>query len=296
MGADGTIYGVTSIGGAYGYPTNTTYRPGNYGYGTIFKMNPQLQESVLLSFDTTNGAIPSGGLVLASDNNLYGTTEACGQYGFGTLFKCTTNGILTVLHQFGDGPTDGTNSVGEFVQAPDGCLYGVCPGGGLGAGTMFRLPLNSGPYTNVYFYNPNAEGAPAGGLILGKDGNLYGATGGGGTNLATVYSITTNGAFHVIATFTNFFERPYGRLLQADDGNFYGTAWGGVNGNIFKVTPGGTVTIFPYPYYDSESGINAGLVQANDGNLYGTTDSGGGGKCWSGIPTDVDRKVFLRCL
>jgi uncharacterized repeat protein (TIGR03803 family) len=69
---------------------------------------------------------------------------------------------------------------------------------------------------------------------------------------------------------------PYGGLVQATDGNFYGTTFiGGGYGNVFKITPAGTLTSL-HTFDDTDGELPwAGLVQASDGNLYGTTEAGG---------------------
>ena len=66
-------------------------------------------------------------------------------------------------------------------------------------------------------------------------------------------------------------------LIQATDGNFYGTTRFGFAGTIFKMTPGGTLTIlhsFAGAFMDGAN-PQAALVQATDGNFYGTTAGGG---------------------
>jgi uncharacterized repeat protein (TIGR03803 family) len=71
-------------------------------------------------------------------------------------------------------------------------------------------------------------------------------------------------------------------LVQGLDGNFYGTtSEGGTNGrgNVFKVTPGGTVTTV-YSFCSQTNCADgedpfAGLVLGTDGNFYGTTSQGG---------------------
>jgi uncharacterized repeat protein (TIGR03803 family) len=65
-----------------------------------------------------------------------------------------------------------------------------------------------------------------------------------------------------------------GALIEAPDGNFYGTSLGGGpmgKGAVFRVTPGGALTIL----VSDQSGPAAGLVLGNDGLLYGMTDTGG---------------------
>jgi uncharacterized repeat protein (TIGR03803 family) len=71
---------------------------------------------------------------------------------------------------------------------------------------------------------------------------------------------------------------PNAPLIQATDGNFYGTTLqGGANdaGNVFKMTPGGVVTILHTFTNRADGGFpSAGLIQVN-GDLYGATTSGG---------------------
>src|SRR5580658_5954065 len=56
--------------------------------------------TTLHSFDGADGQNPEGGLVQATNGDLYGTTLAGGANGQGTVFKITTTGTLTTLHGF----------------------------------------------------------------------------------------------------------------------------------------------------------------------------------------------------
>jgi len=125
--SDGNLYGTTTSGG-----TN--------GAGTVFKITTAGAETVLWSFGGSgDGAKPYGGLIQASDGNLYGTTYGGGANGAGTVFKITTTGAETVLWSFG-GSGDGVNLDGALMQASDGNLYGTTYGGGAnGAGTVFNI-------------------------------------------------------------------------------------------------------------------------------------------------------------
>ena len=90
--------------------------------------------------------------------------------------------------------------------------------------------------------------------------------------------------FTTLANFdgANGYGPYYMSLIQGADGNYYGTtAFGGVyeNGNIFRVTPDGLVTLV-YSFCEqtgcTDGNIpSAALVLAKDGNFYGTTYSGG---------------------
>src|ERR1017187_8338556 len=81
--------------------------------------------TTLHSFDTTD-ATPMGGLIQATDGNLYGTTYFGGASDRGTAFKITPSGTLTTLYSFcpqGD-CTNGADPSAALLQATDGNFYG----------------------------------------------------------------------------------------------------------------------------------------------------------------------------
>lgn len=123
--SDGNFYGVTRGGGTY-------------DLGVIFQLTPSGTLSVLHSFGADgDGDTPGGGLIQASDGNLYGVT--CG-YDSGTLFRFTLEGTETLLYTFQDASTSGTCPLDRLVEAEDGSLYGVTGDGGAhGAGTVYRI-------------------------------------------------------------------------------------------------------------------------------------------------------------
>ena len=87
QGRDGNLYGTSHDGG-----TDNA--------GTVFKITPAGQVSVLYNFDGVTGAFPSSGLTLGTDGNFYGTTYINGPSNYGTVFKISSSGKLTVLHAF----------------------------------------------------------------------------------------------------------------------------------------------------------------------------------------------------
>jgi uncharacterized repeat protein (TIGR03803 family) len=239
---------------------------------------PAQTVTTLLSFDDTNGELPQGALVQATDGNLYGTTiqggANCSPYGCGTIFKITPSGALTTLHSF-DG-TDGTYPNG-LIQATNGNFYGTTAFGGANEkGTVFEITPR-GALTTLHSFDGTDGQSPEAALIQATDGNFYGTTYRGGANdicpprrsvtCGTVFKITPSGTLTTLASFGKaggYF--PFSALIQATDGNFYGTT----PYSVFKVTPSGTLTTLA-----SVSSSYAGLVQATDGNFYGTTEYGG---------------------
>jgi uncharacterized repeat protein (TIGR03803 family) len=76
-----TLYGMTELGGAN--------RGNGSGYGTIFEYDLTTNtESLLHSFDQSDGAFPQGSLI-QSGLSLYGMTEQGGTNGEGVIFSLT---------------------------------------------------------------------------------------------------------------------------------------------------------------------------------------------------------------
>ena len=147
-GADGYLYGATRSGGPSGNCRNSLI-----GCGALFKMEKTgANFSQIHAFNGVDGALPSGGLLQASDGFLYGLTEATGCDAVsGTLYRIATDGSgFAVLHRFtgmdGSGRADTRFGdwppVSELLEGADGALYGMTFGGGSGnGGVVFRLDL-----------------------------------------------------------------------------------------------------------------------------------------------------------
>jgi len=171
--ADGALYGTTVAGG--------TAPDG--GDGEIFKIvleGPDIGETVVASFDGTNGANPYAGLIQLPDGAFYGTASAGGANGKGTVFAVTPGGTLTTLHNFNT--ADGANPYGGLIQATDGNLYGTTLNGGAsGYGTIFRI-TPGGALATLHSFDLTDGANPNGALLQATDGNFYGATSAGGAN------------------------------------------------------------------------------------------------------------------
>jgi uncharacterized repeat protein (TIGR03803 family) len=177
--ADGKLYGTTNVGGAS-------------NCGTIVKLTLGGTVKSTYSFPCGNGgANPSAPLVQATDGNFYGTTLYGGTEGEGTIFKMTAQGVVSILHNFGEISLDGASPNMSLVQGTDGNLYGITQSGGNGYGTIFQTSL-SGDYKVLYAFTlsePNAN--PAAGLLQHTNGLFYGTTAGGYLSdpNGTVYSL-----------------------------------------------------------------------------------------------------------
>jgi len=177
LGADGKLYGTTTLGG-----TNNA--------GTVFNLTRSgsgWTESVIYNFSGgADGYSPWQGLVADAQGNLYGTTYLGGA-GSGVVFKLTPNGgswTQSVIHTF-TGPDGAYPEFGRLLRDRQGNLYGTTVGGGLnGYGTVFELSPNGSGWTESVLWNftDGEDGAgPGGTLAMDRDRNLYGAaTYGGG--------------------------------------------------------------------------------------------------------------------
>jgi uncharacterized protein (TIGR03437 family) len=288
--SDGSLYGTTSGGGSA-------------KAGTVFKIAPSGALTVLYTFcsqaQCADGAVPTAGLIQASDGNFYGTTSGGDNNNSpvltgGTVFKITPEGALTVLYSFCAQAecADGGNPLSGVIQALDGNFYGTTSGGGsTNAGTIFKV-TPGGVLTTVHSFCTQtacADGySPSTALIQASDGNLYGTTSGGGANnKGSIFKVTSVGTFTTLYGFCSQAGCPDGSapaagLIQASDGNFYGITFnGGSNngGTVFQITPGGTRTTLHNfcSQANCADGENpdAGLIQGADGAFYGTTLGGG---------------------
>ena len=174
QGSDGNFYGVTPGGG-------------RYSNGTLYRMTPAGQFSVLYSFagQPADGSGPLATLIQGSDGNFYGTTSAGGANNGGTAFSFTLAGAETVLYSFGSwaSTSDASDPHSALVEGTDGNLYGASfLGGANGDGAFFRL-TPAGAETVLYaFAGGKTDGNYPVGIIQASDGNFYGTTLRGGPN------------------------------------------------------------------------------------------------------------------
>ncbi|MGC2407790.1 MAG: choice-of-anchor tandem repeat GloVer-containing protein [Candidatus Cybelea sp.] len=273
LDVNGTLYGTTQNGGAY-------------GQGTVFSINAKGREHVLHSFGSGyDGAQPVAGLTLLK-GKLYGTTHKGGAYGYGTVFGVSLSGAEHVLHSFSEGysfGTDGGYPIAGLIVV-NGMLYGVTPTGGKNAaGIMYAISIG-GTEQILYTFDGGLPAArePQAPLLLFK-GTLYGTAGGGTNDYGAVYSIGSNGenetVLHSFGSGSSDGRDPITGLIVGN-GKLYGTTnagGAGGYGTIYGITTTGDETVlhsFGSGYQHDGLNPEAGLIDVK-GSLYGTTYYGG---------------------
>lgn len=237
--SSGNIYGTTTAGGST-------------GSGTVFKLDPAGNESVLYSFrgHPADGAIPYGALVRDQAGNLYGTTSGGGTSGPGTVFELSPSGsgwTEQVLYDF-TGGSDGGAPFAGLIADEQGNLYGTTYFGGdspCGCGVVFELSPNlNGTWseTVLYIFTGVPDGGePEAALIRDSAGNLYSTTNEGGIatgcpfgsgGCGTVFELSPNGSGWTESMRYSFTggadgSSPFGPVTMDVYGNLYGAAFNG---------------------------------------------------------------------
>ena len=187
LDAQGNLYGTTWLGG------------GPKSAGTVYRLTPSGSgwtfETLYVFQDSSDGALPVGGLVLDRAGNLYGTTEQGGSGGGGTVFELSPSGggwNFTVLHSF----TGTYGPLATLAMDAAGNLYGTTFSWSLlREGSVFKLTRNNGSwsFTDLYDFTGGGDGAnPVGGVALDQSGNLYGTASAGGLELNNCYTDKNN--------------------------------------------------------------------------------------------------------
>jgi uncharacterized repeat protein (TIGR03803 family) len=278
--SDGSLYGTTREGDAL---------EGGNGWGTIYRIAPDGQITVLTVFNGAIGYYGTAGLVQGNDGNFYGSPETGGPDGAMTsFFRITPAGNFTSICSL-YGETNGYDPYDAMIPGRDGNFYGTMRYGGAGynetngtsnGGTVFRL-TSAGEFTLLNSFVGTNGIRPVGRLMQSTNGNIYGTTIlGGQFGFGTVFGISPAGDFHTIFSFagTNGAE-PVTGLVEGDDGWLYGMTEGDINsyghGTIYKVSSNGDFAIVA-----SFNGTNGrypvgNLVKDEDGQLYGVAVLGG---------------------
>jgi len=218
LDASGTMYGVTELGG-----TNKA--------GTIFSLRTDGSGYTILHHFSTNGGdgiVPSGGLSLGSNGNLYGVTQGGGAYRAGTSFSLKTNGSnYGVIHSFSAALTNGLTFAGGASRliVVGGTGFGTYYEGGESngyGGFLYQIDVANGDFNLFHGFGANsADGRnPSGGMVF-VGGSSYGITESGGEfGMGSIY------AFVGLPT---IMSQPKDQIASAgDDVSFNVAATGGL--------------------------------------------------------------------
>ena len=269
---DGSLYGVTREGGAY-------------GGGTVFVVRRSggvwMPAVTLHDFRGPEGTQPMGGLIEGPLGVIHGTTTKGGALGGGTVFRFNIFGAFQVLASLNPA-VHGAQPIAELTRGPDLNYYGTTLIGGPGGyGTVFRM-TPAGALSVLHAFSGPDGAFPAGALGIGLDGHFYGTTFvGGSANRGTVFRITRAGAFTSLKHFGALgMGLPVGRMTLAPDGSLYGAASGyelpnfpgdiAIAGALFSVDVSGVVS--EQQVFSGFMGPGAGVTVGRDGSLYGTSE------------------------
>jgi uncharacterized repeat protein (TIGR03803 family) len=317
---------MDALGNLYG----TTTQGGTHERGTAFKLSKRLDGpgwaySLLYSFcrrvACTDGAYPSGYLVVDTSGNLYGVAPSVG-FGHGIAFRLAANPghpkwRLEVLHTFcsraqcidGDRPLAGLTYAGATSGAPyDGVspLYGVTYlGGTQDDGVVFELSPSGGAsrWSERVLYDFCSVKAstcldgmlpgPDDRLVMDPAGNLYGMTenggsGGGSAGGGTIFELQPNGAGWSETVLYNFCS-----VRDCRDGAWpYGGLLMDSAGTIYGATTWGgghegAGVVFKLVPNGSQSQYTVLYTFCRDGG-----DCGDGRGPWGGLVMDGNGNLF----
>jgi uncharacterized repeat protein (TIGR03803 family) len=235
MDQQGSLYGVAYRGGD---TLNPTCIDGGQliGCGVVYELsqlNGAWTETILHTFEASDGWQPLTPLVFDAEGNLFGATAQGGSNTGGTIFELSpSNGAWTfaVVYNFSN-----PNQVGVFspyaLMAIDslGNLYGQAITAMSGNAAIFQIEAGTGQENTIYsFTYPDG---PIGGVVVDDAGNLYGTSSGGGSSSIFELSLVA-GVYNYTALYNFTQGRGPNDPPMLSSGNFYGTGTGGGGGGI----------------------------------------------------------------
>jgi uncharacterized repeat protein (TIGR03803 family) len=174
QGSSGSLYGVTS------------YEAG--GGGDVFKISTAGDFRVIHAFTGgSDGENPIGGLVQATDGNIYGTNDI-GPLDFvgGVIFRITPSEAFTTLYDFDY--TQGGSAQTTLLQHTNGVLYGeTCCGGNFSGGVFYSISVGLGPFVT---FLPAAR--PVGGVVEILGQGFTGTTGVSFNGTAAAFTVESD--------------------------------------------------------------------------------------------------------
>ncbi len=264
------IYGVCSNGG-------------NGNFGTCFAYSFATGYQVIHQFSGgAGGSYPLGGVVLASDGLLYGTTQSGGANSQGSIFKLNpASNTFATIYNISAGASDGRYPYGNLLESSPGVFLGTClEGGTSGTGTVFKV-TSDGVFTRLKSLQPTQNGGfPKTGLGKSDDGKFYGVTEFGGINgFGTIYTITEDGTFTKVHDIDYIADgaNPTAALVSDGNGGMIGAMpTGGANnyGTLYQLTAGNVVVKLHDFSLPLEGAAPLSIIK-NGNQFFGITSNGG---------------------
>jgi uncharacterized repeat protein (TIGR03803 family) len=199
----GNLYGAAIFGGIRTCRAGGNHNNNAPGCGTIFKVDVHGKYTVLHTFSNHKDGAGPLGVIIDSEDNLYGVATGGGdhkgnRFGYGTIFKFDTKtGAFSVLFTFTPQVTRSSFFANLLVRDSKGNLYGAQKfDGAHNTGCLFKIDTR-GNYTDLFDFAENDHGSPDGlfpnGLVLGPGGDFYGSMSLGGDGFpgfGTLFHIT----------------------------------------------------------------------------------------------------------
>jgi uncharacterized repeat protein (TIGR03803 family) len=285
------LWGTAEMGGAT-------------GDGVIFTTDANgANYHVEYSLVDITGSKPRGNVVLANNGKLYGVTERGGFGDSCVIYSYDpSTGVFSDIHDLYQYMQLGYGAMSAMIEAADGSLYGLCPGGGAhGGGVIYKIDPATDTYTDIYDFSLNATGyGPKGTLMEASNGKLYGITNEGGTSGAgVIFSFDPITSVYAKLHDFNLATGAYpllGGLIQASNLLLYGMTKGGGN-NLGVIFSFDIATGNYYDLYDFDGTHGSypcgNLMQANDGILYGMSGSGGANASGTIFRFDPGTNVYM---
>ncbi len=285
----------------------TTLRGGDFGNGALFRLTlPPTKTGpgsieILHSFQYSEGAVPKGGVLIAADGGLYGTSNTGGLFNSGTIWRVDpVTFALKKLHDFNPDatPRDGSVPSAGLAAGPNGLLYGTTGvGGPLGYGTVFAIsPMgDTQSYATIHAFGAAGDGArPSTGRLVASGNKLYGNTSAGGNfnGFGTAFQMIlpkgrtkwTESVLYQFGSVAGDAFMPVNGLTLDKSGQLYGCAPGGQfgQGAVYRLTPtaGGApwkeTILYSFGATAGEpSVVECSVVFNKTGRLVGTSSNGG---------------------
>lgn len=282
-----SLSSLTGIAASTEELVTTMQGGGQHNLGVIYTINPDgTQGGIAVNFDGTNGASPSGNLVQAGDQRVYGTTLAGGNNGFGVLFNYNpgTN-QQQVVHHFNG--VDGRAP--QNLHLVGNVLYGTTSIGGTntgvysnnGMGVLYSYNIQTQAFSKLIDFNGDNGENPQG-VIHGIDNNLYGLTRqGGSSGYGVLYRLNSaNNTYTKLHDFSGVDGRTPSncKLIQTSGNMLYGTTtWGGNNdmGVLFSFDMSHDMYTVLHHFDEATGRFPEGVLTEVNGVLYGITPYGG---------------------